>query len=79
MPVIAIFQDSKSSGRCRSCGAPLTWATTVKGKNMPFDGQIVVMRTEGDLLRDRLIDYVDTDVSAVHWQTCPHASDWRRR
>ncbi len=79
MPVIGIWQDSKRSGRCRSCGAPLTWAKTLRGKNMPFDGQIVVLRTEGNPLKDRLVDYVDTDVTKTHFETCPQANDWRRR
>lgn len=26
-----------TASRCRSCGAPIVWARTVKGKSMPVD------------------------------------------
>ncbi len=79
MPLIAIVQDSKRPGACRSCHAPITWATTIRGKHMPFDGEIVVVRTEGSPLTGTVVEYVDTDITPSHFQSCPNAADWRRR
>lgn len=79
MAEIAIYQDSRGKGRCRSCGAAIEWAETVGGKRMPFDDEIVVVRTQGSAIRDRVVEYVDTSVSPTHFQTCPDANDWRRK
>jgi hypothetical protein len=77
---IEIFADSKGPGRCRSCGAAITWAETRRGKRMPFDGEIVPLRTQGSVLEgDRVIEVVDTDVTPSHFQTCPDAKQWRKR
>jgi len=79
MSEIAIFQDSRSKAACRSCGAPIEWAETVKNqKRMPFDGEIVVTKTEGRLLVGRVIEYVDTSITPSHFSSCPQAKDWRR-
>lgn len=76
---IAIYQDSKGKGQCRSCGAPVEWAETVRGKRMPFDGETVALRTQGNPITGRVIEYVDTTVTPSHFQTCPDAADWRKR
>ena len=77
--IISIFQDSRGLDSCRSCGAPIEWAETFAGKRMPFDAPIVVVRTEGNPLRDRLLEYVDTDISKSHFATCPDRDQWRGR
>jgi hypothetical protein len=79
MSEIAIYQDSKGKGRCRSCGAAIEWAETTHGKRIPFDGEIVSVRSQGNAITDRVIEYVNTSVTPTHWQTCPDAKDWRRR
>lgn len=80
MPVIDIYADSKGSGVCRSCGAKLTWAETVRGRKMPFEGEIVVLRTQGDILGGgRVVESVDTEISPTHWERCPNASEFRRK
>jgi len=79
MAEIAIFQDSKGAGTCRSCGARIVWAETTQGKRMPFDRQPVAVSAHESLLGGRMIEYVDTTVSPVHFQTCPDAKKWRRR
>lgn len=82
MSEIAIYQDSKGAGRCRSCGAAVEWAEVVKsGKRMPFDPPIVAVRTQGSVLdgEGRVVEMVDTTVTASHFQTCPQAKDWRRQ
>ena len=78
MAEIAIYQDSRGKGRCRSCGAPVEWAETLKGKRMPFDGEIVAVRTQGSPIWERVIEYVDTTVTPSHFATCPDAKTWRR-
>jgi hypothetical protein len=78
MSEIAIYQDSKGKGRCRSCGASIEWAETLRGKRMPFDGTIVATRTQGSPIEGRVIEYVDTTVTPSHFATCPEAKAWRR-
>ncbi len=82
MAMIQIYADSKARAQCRSCAAAITWAEVVKsGKRMPFDGEIVAVRTQGSILEGegRLIEHVDTTITKSHFETCPHAADWRRR
>lgn len=79
MPLIKIFQDSKGPGNCRSCHAAITWAETIRGKRMPFDGEIVAVKTEGSPIAGRVVEVIDTDVTSSHFATCPQANDWRRR
>lgn len=78
---IEIYADSRGQGTCRSCGAALEWAEVVaSGRRMPFDGPLVAVRTQGDLLGGgRVIEVVDTTVTPTHWERCPQAKDWRRR
>ena len=65
---------------CRSCGAPLTYYETLKGKAMPVNAGAVPVRT-----------YDDTDTGAAprrvlvfaaddsHFASCPDAKDWSRQ
>jgi DNA-directed RNA polymerase subunit RPC12/RpoP len=71
MPEIAIYQDSKGKGRCRSCGASIEWAETERGKRIPFDGEIVAVRSQGSPLGGRVLEYVDTSVTPSHFQNLP--------
>jgi hypothetical protein len=80
MPTIQIFQDPKGPGTCRSCGAAITWAETIRGKKIPLDGRdVVAVRTEGNPIRERVIELIDTGITKVHFETCPEAEKWRRR
>lgn len=79
MAILQIYQDSKGPGRCRSCGASITWAELTSGKRHPFDGEIVAVRTQGSVLEGRVIEHVDTTVTTSHFATCPDAQDWRKR
>lgn len=79
MPILKIYQDSKGRGTCRSCGAAIEWAELTSGKRHPFDAPIVVVRSQGSVLEGRVIEHIDTAVSASHFATCPDANDWRRR
>jgi hypothetical protein len=80
MPILKIYQDSRSKGTCRSCGAPIEWAELTSGKRHPFNVPIVSTRTQGSMLAgERTIEDVDTAVSSSHFQTCPQSKTWRRR
>jgi hypothetical protein len=79
MAEIAIWSDSKRRGRCRSCGAAIEWADTRQGKAIPFDGPIVVARSQGNPLLGRTIEYVETTITPTHFETCPQAATWRKR
>jgi len=69
--------------RCRSCGAPILWAKTAKGKAIPLDpepSQVGNIELDGQTAR-----YVSPDMNALgrryvsHFSTCPAASEHRRR
>jgi len=79
MSEIAIYADSKGQGRCRSCGAVIEWAETTNGKRMPFEGSIVVARSQGNPITGRVVEFIDTSVSPTHWERCPDAQDWKRK
>lgn len=79
MPILQIYQDSRGKGTCRSCGASVEWAELTSGKRHPFDGEIVAVRTQGSVIEGRVIEFVDTDVTPSHFQTCPDAEKWRRK
>lgn len=73
MAVIEIWQDSKRKSRCRSCGGDVEWAVSAKtGRSMPFDGEIVSVRSQGSMLTDRVRELIDTSVSPIH--ECPARS-----
>ena len=79
---------------CRSCSAPIEWALTELGRRMPLDlgvhadgAAVVAGRTPdgtpvvvvlGVDTRDRLRDVGELELRRSHFQTCPHADDWRR-
>ena len=71
---IRIWGDTLTTGRCRSerCGAAITFARTVKSDAMmPFDGEVVALKTERDLVTGRPVWHVDYEAS--HFRTCPDA------
>lgn len=81
MAILQIYADTKGKGRCRSCGADVTWAELTSGKRHPFNGEIVVVRSQGSMLEGdgRVVEDVDTEITTSHFATCPDAKDWRRR
>lgn len=67
---------------CRSCGAPITWAKTDKGKAMPLDAEPT---PAGNLELDGgRVRFVTPDANATtsrytsHFATCPDAVSHRR-
>jgi hypothetical protein len=79
---------------CRSCGAPIRWALTVKGHRMPLDAMPVV---DGNILLDVATDPPTARVLPAssdlnegdsrglfdryksHFATCPNAAQHRKR
>jgi hypothetical protein len=69
---------------CGSCGAPIRWAKTVAGRNIPLDTEPVpggLLYLDGDIAR-----FVDNDTTPLdivrydaHFASCPHADQHRRR
>lgn len=77
--------------RCRSCKAPILWARTERGKNMPLDAEPYVGPEPGGLFVLREPDepkplavavppgaFPDEPHYRSHFATCPHAADHRR-
>lgn len=77
---------------CRSCGAPIEWCVTTKGRNMPLDPE---PRDDGNLVKDgatlwrggetvAIVRFVATDIEVMddryvsHFVTCPHAKEHRK-
>jgi hypothetical protein len=80
MALLAVFDDSRGGGECRSCHAPVVWFEMAKtGKRNPFDGDPVYVRTEHDPETHRLIGYIDGSITPSHFATCPQSRDWRRK
>lgn len=46
--------------QCKSCGAPVLWVRTMKGKKMPLDPDLTL---EGEMI---LVDLPDGSIAAVH-------------
>lgn len=78
MAILQIYADSKGQGRCRSCGAAVTWAELTSGRRHPFNGEIVAVRTQGSILEGRVIEHVDTDITSSHFATCNDPKRWRK-
>jgi hypothetical protein len=80
--------EQLNDSRCRSCAAPIRWATTTSGKRIPldpgraFDGNITL---DADLLGGVVATVHGTpphhlpDRYVAHFVTCPHADAWRQR
>jgi len=79
MAEIAIVAGSAHPARCRSCGAPIVWVETARGKQMPVDPPLEILRSEAPLLGSGpTLEYFDTRHTPSHFQTCPQASAWRK-
>jgi hypothetical protein len=65
--VVEIWQDEKRRARCRSCGRPIEWAINARtNRPVAFDGEIVAIRTQGNMLTDRVREIIDTAVTTQH-------------
>lgn len=67
------------SATCGSCGAPLEWAKTLRGRSIPVDPETV---ESGNLRVVDGIAYFGSPGSGdrvSHFATCPNADQHRRR
>ena len=79
MAEILIYADTRGKSDCRSCGAPMEWATNARtGRKIPFDKEIVPVRSYANEV-GRVIEVVDTTVTTSHFATCPDAAKWRHK
>jgi len=78
--LIEVYGDTRRAGVCRSCRAPVEWATVVKsGKPILFDPPVEVVRIQPPLFGDeRAVEVIDTTRTRVHFASCPDAVDWRK-
>jgi hypothetical protein len=72
---------------CRSCGAPVIWTVTERGKRMPVDaepnpqGNIRLEQSTGDApltavyMRERT---ASVELYTSHFATCPQSRQWRQ-
>ena len=79
MKPIVILADSLRLGTCRSCGAPIEWATVAASQRaMPFNPPIVLLPA---LAWDDIapgVGCVDMEKTVSHFATCPQAKQWKR-
>src|SRR5437773_2351455 len=75
-----------SVASCRSCGRPVRWVETERGKLMPIDPE---PSTEGTILLRRQLDrkplaivgvppaaFIGEDRFVSHFSTCPDHKEW---
>ena len=78
--------------KCKSCGAPVVWRETPRGKWLPLDegmipykadtkGTDVLVNDSGEVIRCRLsFDGAPDGMARMpHWATCPNADKHRRK
>lgn len=86
-------RSAAKQGECRSCGAPVIWAVTHKGKRMPVDadpvengniklryvGEIIIAAYPGKEHPGLFDDPSFAEKCYVsHFATCEQAKNWRR-
>jgi hypothetical protein len=68
---------------CRSCGAPIVWARTVRGKMIPLNSapdpagnMVLVGPGQAEQVTGERLPLEDRYMP--HHATCPQGRDWRR-
>lgn len=78
---------------CRSCGKPVEWIRTERGKNMPVDPpyvawdeaepkDVLVTNTGKTFMKhakDEPAPWKDFKGRVSHFATCPQSDNWRRK
>lgn len=84
----ATYPSEARRGECRSCGAPILWATTQQGRAIPLD---LEPAAGGNVEFTGVLDVVrvlaaGTDATLFagtrrfpHFATCPQADQWKTR
>lgn len=73
-----------SGATCRSCGAPIEWALTAKGRRMPVDlepaaaGLLLVHDGRVEHADRAPADWPRSPRRTSHFATCPNARKHRR-
>lgn len=70
--------------RCKSCGAPIIWASTATGAAMPVDpdpigGGNLQLTRRGDESVTAAVVRPGEGTHRSHYASCPHADQWRSR
>lgn len=80
MATFQVLDSTKGRARCRSCNRPITWFVMAQsGRRMPFDGDVVYVKTERRDKDGLLVGFVDGTINPSHFSSCPQAGDWRRQ
>lgn len=80
-------------GKCRSCGAPVTWIVTEKGKRCPLNqeqkyiapqpgGKAWGFSADGVTVKGEWCEADHPEAIKVHeshYRTCPQATQWSRK
>ncbi|MGB3708943.1 hypothetical protein [Gordonia sp. (in: high G+C Gram-positive bacteria)] len=79
------------AGECRSCGQPVIWATTDKGKAMPINpgpdaqGNVALHRDKAGItavvvpnIKAKAMRSAGQKLYLSHFGSCPHADRWRK-
>lgn len=74
---------------CSSCGAPINWAKTIKGRPIPLDpdpvpqGNVIISEEGTALVYNTAAAiaprYADAPKYVSHFATCPNADEHRKR
>lgn len=73
-----VYDDTKGSGECRSCHAPIEWFEMVgSGKRHPFNAGVVYLATKLEETTRRLIGIISSDDS--HFASCPQSKQWSHK
>lgn len=70
MTTILLRRVDSRPTTCRSCGAPIRWAVTERGKKMPLNA-------DADCKRASPSGSLQVDSFSVHFATCPNANAHR--
>lgn len=73
---------------CRSCGAPIRWTISAKGRRLPIDPEPspdgnITLEDRGQYREPRAVAHTvkapDVVYYISHFATCPDAKKWRRK
>lgn len=88
-PMCVFTVDGFKTDNCRSCTAPIVWATTEGGKSMPVDaglvddGNVVLQTAPTGTVLAHVLDqaglFDDGPRHVAHFVTCPDGDTWRSK
>lgn len=75
--LIRLYEDSRSAGTCRGCGAAMDWYETLAGRRMPMNAGAVPRKSETEPSSHRVVAFFSAADS--HWSTCEQRAQFARR